>query len=396
MTSNLRPCLYCERPNPIRTKEHVLQSGFGANWTLTEDVCTDCNTPRFNPLDTALINFARTYVYRDHPDVMSKRTILQEGHADWFDEQHGIWIRLRVGQDGKPVFFPQFIFRKDTKPLFLTDRADDPVILFERIKSELRHPQLTIKDQLVDLQSEDFPEVQPALIRSNENAYYIRAVLQEDANRIRDMISSGVLFDAIPEQKKSRPISQLISVRIDIFMDYDRIERALAKSALNFLCAAVGPEVARYDCFSELRRFVLGEYPAALEKFVTYLCGRDRDRHRDNFCSQFFREGHHTLVLWEMEGFPLVFFLLYSRLFAIVRLLKEPHTPILGTEGTRIAFFDYKSKTHSLLTLGDYIPDFCDQISLTFGPSNIPDSAAARRIAENQAWDKLKTKLGGP
>ena len=328
--------------------------------------------------------------------MLSRRTILQEGHALWFNDQRGIWISLQVRQDGKRAVFPQLIFRTNTEFLFLTDEANNPVP-FERIKSELRQPEkLQLEDQLVEAQSEHLPEVQPALIRSAPNIYYIRAISQQDVNRIKDMISRGVLFDAIPrEEKKVEPFPQPTPVHIELSIKYDHIERALAKSALNFLCAAVGSEVARYDCFSELRRFVLGEDPAAPGEFVMPLWDRDRNQHADHFWSLFSREGYHTLVLREVEGFPLVFFLLYSRPFAVVRLLKEPHTPILGTEGTRIAFFDYKAKTHSLLTLEEYIPDFCDQLSQMFEQSNIPDSTAARRAAENQAWDKLKTKLGG-
>jgi hypothetical protein len=327
--------------------------------------------------------------------MLSRRTILQEGHALWFNDQRGIWISLRVSQDGKRAVFPQLIFRTNTEFLFLTDEANKPVS-FERIKSELRHPEkLKIEDWLVDSQPKNLPAVQPAIIRSGQNTYSIRAVLQEDVNRIKNMISSG-LFDAIPrEEKKLEPLPQPTPVQIEISVKYDHMERALAKSALNFLCAAVGPEVARYDYFSEVRRFVLGEYPAAPGEFVMPLWDQGRDQHSDNSYSLFSREGHHTLVLWEVEGFPLVFFLLYSRPFAVVRLLKEPHPPILGIEGTRIAFFDYKSKTHTLQTLGDYIPDFCNQLSQMFGQSNISDSAAARRAAENQAWDKLKTKLEG-
>ena len=395
MTSSLRPCLYCESITNPRTREHILQDRFGTNWSLTEDVCGDCNTKRFSHLDHELFRSVRTLVYWDHPDVL-RRTILQDEHALWFNDQRGIWISLRIRQDGKRAIFPQLIFRTNTEFLFLTDEANNPVP-FERIKSELRQPEkLAIEAQLVDSQSENLPEVQPAIIRSAPNTYLIRASSQKDVHRIKDMISRGVLFDAIPrEEKKFELFPQPTPVQIDITIKYDHVERALAKSALNFLCAAVGSEVARYDCFSEIRRFVLGEYPAALGAFVMPLWDRDRDQHADNFCSLFSREGYHTLVLWEVDGFPLVFFLLYSRPFAVVRLFKEPHTPILGTEGTRIAFFDYKSKTHTLQTLGDYMPDFCDQLSQTFGQSNILDSAAARRAAENQAWDKLKTKLGG-
>jgi hypothetical protein len=74
------------------------------------------------------------------------------------------------------------------------------------------------------------------------------------------MISRGVLFNAMPRgEKKLESFPQPTPVQIEISVKYDHIERALAKSALNFLCAAVGSEVARYDSFSELRRFVLGK-----------------------------------------------------------------------------------------------------------------------------------------
>src|SRR5712691_5333238 len=101
MTSSLRPCLYCENPTNPHTREHILQQGFGTNWVLKEDVCSECNTQKFSHLDSELLRFAHAYIYMDHPDRLSRRTILQEGHKLWFDDQAGLWISLQVRQDGK-------------------------------------------------------------------------------------------------------------------------------------------------------------------------------------------------------------------------------------------------------------------------------------------------------
>jgi len=72
--------------------------------------------------------------------------------------------------------------RTNTEFLFLT--VKHKAVSFERIKSELRHPEkLKIEDWLVDSQPKNLPAVQPANYQECQNTYSIRAVLQEDVNR---------------------------------------------------------------------------------------------------------------------------------------------------------------------------------------------------------------------
>ena len=76
---------------------------------------------------------------------------------------------------------------------------------------------------------------------------------------------------------------------------------------------------------------------------ATKLLGKD-------IAGVFANEGYHTLLLKEVDGIPYVYFLLYARPFAVVRLVRESHTPILGIAGTRIALFNYRTQRHSVLT----------------------------------------------
>lgn len=351
MTENPRPCLYCESITNNKTDEHVLQQGFGTSWKLTEDVCGDCNTTKFSHLDGDLIRFARNHGYWDYSDSSFRRTILQEGHHLWLDEQSGICFSVRIQQDGAAVCFPQIIFFSETEIQFLTDEAKNPVS-FEQVMAELQYPErLKTEVRIVDWRSQDLSKVQPAIIRSAPNTYLICASSQEEASYLKDVIDERILCNPVSvEDENNRKILPPSPIYSRIIVNLGHIKRALAKSALNFLCAAVGPEVARYSCFSELRDFIMREYSAAQPEFVQPLWGIEKEQHWSDFYELFSKEGHHILVLSEVERIPHLFFLLYSRPFAVVRFLRESPVPILGPEGTRIAFFNYRTRTHSVLT----------------------------------------------
>ena len=87
----------------------------------------------------------------------------------------------------------------------------------------------------VKVGSEHLPEVQPAIIRSAPHIYSIRAVSQKDVSRIKEMISRGILFGAVPrEEKKVEPFPQPTPVQMEISVKYD-FPLALSRSQkLNF------------------------------------------------------------------------------------------------------------------------------------------------------------------
>ena len=57
------PCIYCRSDTPHRTREHVLQAGFGGVATLPVEVCADCNAA-FSAPDKDLI---------EHVDLFARR-----------------------------------------------------------------------------------------------------------------------------------------------------------------------------------------------------------------------------------------------------------------------------------------------------------------------------------
>ena len=104
------PCLFCKDENPEFSDEHVIQRAFGSNWTLPRDVCSECNTVKFSPLDGKLLNFVRAIVYPDETDISVRRTLFQEGHHVQFDATSELWRSVRLDKNGRAIVFPQLIF----------------------------------------------------------------------------------------------------------------------------------------------------------------------------------------------------------------------------------------------------------------------------------------------
>jgi hypothetical protein len=162
--ADLLPCLYCGDTTQPRTIEHVLQAGFSANLTLSDDVCTVCNSKVFSPLDTCLINFVRTYLQWDRLDQSAERIVRQHGLGLLLDEASESWISVRFGWQLEPVIPPQVIFLGHDRVRFVGDRRKDLDYKerFAQIRRELTQPgKLSLKVQLWSARQ---PIVEPALI----------------------------------------------------------------------------------------------------------------------------------------------------------------------------------------------------------------------------------------
>lgn len=349
------PCLYCRSTTVKKTSEHALQRGFGANLTLTDDVCDECNTRTFSKLDGALVDFARNFVYWRHPDVTTQRTILQMGHTLWLDPASGVWINVRVAKDGKPIVLPQVVFVTPERVHIRFDATTDSDWMgrIGEFKAELAVPESLSLSRLVRTRADPSqPEVQPALIRSRRFCYLVRASSESEADALEARVRTGGLLSSLKvnaaHEKKSA-----VGVEIHNSNSFDLlpIHRALAKSALNLACAVYGPGIARESRFDPIRTFALsgGSFP---DPFVRDLWGQAAAAEDLEASKPFVRAGNHTVVL--LPGlFPLALFVLYQRPFAAVRLVENPNHGDLPESS--VVLFNYSDRSHSVQTLRDFV-----------------------------------------
>ncbi|BAY77373.1 hypothetical protein NIES25_38350 [Nostoc linckia NIES-25] len=347
-TRHTYPCLFCRDESRNRTEEHIIQHGFNnSRWTLPTDVCTCCNSKIFSPLDTELINFARKYVYPNHPGIIShNRTLLQTGHSVQLDEGSRIWQSIRIENDGRPFVFPQLIVVDENKINFLYNFGQDGQNLFEQIKQDLSQPDsLSLSDLVFTHQDQSLPPIQPAIIRSAKRKYVVRASTIEKVHFLKTQIESGQLLSQFGQnQSEPQRIIQQSEVWVNQILDIRSINRAIAKSAINSMCAFLGSERARNHVFDPIKSFVLGRTEDVGENFVQHLWNKESTSQAHNFgvC------GYHTVLLAPTERIPTVLFLLYESLFALVRLTDV--TNFLGEEEIFAALINYRSGSHEVLS----------------------------------------------
>jgi hypothetical protein len=349
----LDACLYCRDATRPRTAEHVLQKGFGANLTLGGDVCADCNTRVFSPLDGDLLWLARSLLYWDHPDVARKRLII-EGPALMLDAEKGLWVTIRLDRNGKPIIFPQYVFQLNgTVAVFLDANQDaEWQKRTQQMQDELSNPStLSVSRQIVEQNlGDDVPSLQPAVVRTARNTYVIRAAVAKTADAIeaairegRSLTSGALTGPRYGEQSGGTAHKELV-------FRATNTERAVAKAALNFVCSVVGPLVARGEPFDAIRAFAHGGAGAG---FVHWVFGKNVDPKFLGMAAQFTRAGHHSFVLTQVQHVPLLAIVLYERPLAVVRMTPGPRRKALPPDTVVVGLFDYKAKTHEIVKMAD-------------------------------------------
>jgi len=338
-------CLYCGAAGPWN-REHVLQAAFGTSWVLDDDVCEPCNS-RFSPLDSKLVEFVREFAYLGHPDVAPVTRLLEGKIGLTRDVSSGAWISVRVGPKARPIPFPQLIWLPSNLVSFVTDRSrwsGNPQAialgLWERrqIITELSEvSRLRLRRSIVRQ-----PGVQPAIVRSAPYRYLLRATTEEILNEIEKVIRTGSLVASLTTGKPDAPMAgkQREKVRVAHTYELGSYARAIAKSAMNFVCAAVDRDLSRSADLDVLRAFIntgVGHF----QRFVTFpFLQATPEKTALGFLA---KPGCHTLLATGSGRTPLVFFFLYSRLFAIVRLCESP---ILAPDRQVVALFNYRAQTH--------------------------------------------------
>lgn len=339
-------CLFCGDTEAPKTDEHVLQAGFGADLRLVDEVCGRCNTERFSPLDTAVIDFARNLVFAHHPDVTPTRTILNDGHPVTFDDSVGHWVSVRVLKQGQAFLPPQIVVVSTNQVGYHADNGPNALALAALFRQELSQPELLeFETAIVDIKQEGLPPVQPAIVRSAPGKYVLRARTAEEAAKLEQVVRTGLFGTwSNSTDPTARPLV-LPRIHGGLHVRLGHYKRAVAKTALNFVCATLGGEFARGAAFDDLRRFVLSEYDDSLD--LVEIAAR-REGAPDP-ALVFGKSGHHTLFLGSVGGVAVVVIFLYQKLFATVWLAGKGRSQILARDTMIVGLFDYKRKTERIL-----------------------------------------------
>ncbi|MCA9580607.1 MAG: hypothetical protein KC416_02355 [Myxococcales bacterium] len=344
------PCIYCGTPGGKRTSEHVLQKAFSTNLTLPTEVCETCNTKVFSRMDGDLVDFVRGCVYWDHPAITQRRVMIQ-GQGLTLDPSSGLWISVQLDSHAVPTVSPQLIFLPDNHVTVVVDANKDAdwKHRLSELQTDLSAPdQVSLKRQILDQSPGDnLPAVQPALIRSARRKYLIRSTSEAAASQIENAVKSGRLFETWKLVSAGSPQKSNESVQKRIEYNFRHFERAMTKTAINFVCATFGVDIVASAPFSDARRFAHGNEGQGSD-FVTWLFGASNAASLDDGLSRYSIPGHHTIVLAQPEGIPTAIVSLYERPFAIVHLSRSPSSPF--PPDTVIAgIFDYNAVTHEIM-----------------------------------------------
>ena len=316
MAESRKSCIYCLRVGGPWTDEHVLQKGFGTTGVLEDDVCGSCNA-HFSAFDSKLIEFVREFAYLADPVrfISGKLGLMR-------DLESGAWLTVRV-ESGRPVVLPQLVFLPAGTIHFAIDPGSVSGNLASaqkemgKILSELERPaELKLARTLAGI-----PESQPAIVRSRAFAYMLRSPTDRGIDALFSAIQNGTLTSAFSAGQANPPFvgQSREPVQVKITFDLGAIARALAKSALNFICKSLGPEVSRSAALNDLRNFVVNG-SSTFDEFVTMLIGKEAEQaqRQPGFLH---KTGRHAMLLLGSVTPPLVFVSLYGWPFAVVRIV---------------------------------------------------------------------------
>ncbi len=140
--------------------------------------------------------------------------------------------------------------------------------------------------------------------------------------------------------------------------DEGAIGQALVKTAINFICAALGPDVARHRAFDDARHFACQTNGARFREFIRPLWGAEIDERAKPLVQRVVKPGYHTVLLTEVHHFPLVLLTLYERPFAAIQLSTQPVPGALPPDSMTLGLFDYRRGTHRILRANRETEDF--------------------------------------
>ncbi len=351
-----KKCLFCRDTDRVKTNEHVIQKTFGGSITLSDEVCTKCNSEIFDAPDGELERYVKKFACHFHPLFEDKPTFVHETQGVWFDEVAGVYISARISKELKPIMLPQIII-VDVEPQkmevkFVIDKSDQERLeeLVESFFAELADPEKikSIKPLIFNVREKR--KLEPAIIRAGKNKFAVRASSEEEAERLIKLIKdgkfSGNLFRKGETQERTKagiPYQSSFNVNVGY------IQRALAKSALEVLCVLKGYDFCMDNTFDPIRDFARFEWSESNDnEFVSDVVNTDVDAVRD--LRFFFKQDCHTVIYTRLDGFHTVLFIFYQRPIAAVKLNLTPTTSSKNME-TKVILLNYKDKTHRIFDL---------------------------------------------
>ena len=343
-----RPCLYCGDAALPKSREHVLQAAFGTTLTLDDDVCERCNVQTFSPLDTSLVQFVRSLACHGHPDVTPSQRLFQGPANILRDDVNSVWTSVRLDQRIRPSPFEQMIQLGGGRWHVVLDpnrRGSDEERL-RRFLEELRVADAPTITTLVIPDAE--PPVESAVIRSAPGRFVVRGSSEQAAQELRSKIVEGKLAPqgwqpfADPVTSRTQPGP----IRVRAFIPHGQIQRAIAKTAMNFVCHVLGPEIARQRRFYGIREFAVTEYADDRPSPVVIIPPDESILGIKEFAQQICPGDHHALTLDVCEDGLLVLFVLYQQALAFVLVSEE--SP--ADDPFALALFNYKTKLLPTIT----------------------------------------------
>ncbi len=346
-------CIFCKDIDRAKNEEHIVQKSFGGNLILHDEVCINCNSTIFPPLDKELIRYVKKFLCWNHPDLKMKITVFHEGLGVWFDEDSGFYITARI-KGKKPVMLPQLLLADDDISNFSVvidarDKQRYQDLLDTMLRELANHQDIKIKPFLFS-PSKDYPRMQPAIVRSGKDKFFIRAETEEVFEKIKTAIKKGLFIGCDYNINSNNERSNNIFYQSRVKFNFGHIQRALAKSALEFVCEVYGQKLSLKSIFDPIREFCISEYKTCRVSEGISLFTEKSEIQNDSIKEMFIKPEHHSLLIMIEDGIFFVIFAYYQKLTAIVQLNFEPlKYNVCISPG--IGLFDYKNRTNKIIAM---------------------------------------------
>lgn len=334
----LPPCIYCRSDTPHRTKEHVLQAGFGGVETLPVEVCGDCNAA-FSAPDKALM---------DHIDLFGRHKVnALSGMGFLEDPAEGVRLsvilRLEGGRD--IARFPPQAYRHPSGTWHFVGADQEGLASLRR---DITQPTSSVSVQH-EVDDGGLP-IPLTIVRTAPRTFLVRGTDPEELDRIAEKLRTAGLavdYESTPSASEhfQPKVQGSTSFRVGA------VSRAFAKVALNYLCLLFGPETALRSEFDPVRRFARFA-EGAFGDIVVLSILNGESRSPDAYADP----NRHALVLQEVEHAGrfrvAVQASLHEYALGMVRF-PETSERMLPPRTWRVSYFDHVAKSVEHLSVPD-------------------------------------------
>ena len=333
------PCIYCRSDTPHRTREHVLQAGFGGVATLPVEVCADCNSA-FSAADKALI---------DHVDLFARGSVKSlSGMGLLEDPDAGVRLsvilRLEGGKDIARL--PPQAYRHPSGTWNFVGADQNGLAALRRDISQPTS-QVVVQHELDD---DGLLPIPLTIVRTAPSTFLVRGTDPAEVERFAEKLrTTGLKIDFEGTPTASPQFQPKVGRRTSF--PVGEVSRAFAKVALNYVCFLFGPEIAlraEFDPVRRLARFDEGEFG----DIVVLAIMTDELRGPNAYADP----KRHALVLQELEQdgrFRVAFqATLHGYSMGLVRF--PPTAERMLPPGTwRVSYFDHVAKSVEHLKVPD-------------------------------------------